>query len=59
MKFYKFITTVILVVSLMILFGVLIACTDAEASNNKSLEFDNYTFDLVSYKDDSLKTFLN
>ena len=49
MKFNKIITTIMLVVSLMILFGVLIACTDAEASNNKSLEFDDdSTFDLIS-----------
>ena len=48
MKFNKIITTIMLVVSLMILFGVFIACTDAEASN-KSLEFDDdFTFDLIS-----------
>lgn len=47
MKFNKIITTIMLVVSLMILFGVLIACTDAEASNG-ILEFDDSTFDLVS-----------
>ena len=48
MKFNKIITTIMLVVSLMILFGVLIACTDAEASND-ILEFDdNSTFELIS-----------
>ena len=48
MKFNKIITTIMLVVSLMILFGVLIACTDAEASNS-ILEFDDdSTFDLIS-----------
>lgn len=48
MKFNKIITTIMLVVSLMILFGVLIACTDAEASNG-ILEFDDdSTFDLIS-----------
>ena len=34
MKFNKIITTIMLVVSLMILFGVLIACTNVEASND-------------------------
>ena len=48
MKFNKIITTIMLIVSLMILFYTLIACTDAEVSN-KSLEFDNNsTFDLIS-----------